>query len=177
MPIKRIKSAEVLTFCIFSVQSVLGQLLQVVFEQQLIARNPLNGFQHVMLQRQVPTHFLFLVVPRTKTATGGWNRGGCVCGDAAWWNGDLPVCSGQRSWTARTSVSRCWPGPWPGQSSSRIHRTSSWTEPVSAGCLRSEGWSPCSPCREQTAYSNTPNNGNLGLLPARFFLKIAIIVF
>lgn len=71
MLIKRIKSAEILTFCIFSVQSVVRQLLQVVFEQQLIARNPLNGFQHVMLQRQVPAHFLFLVDARTKMATGG----------------------------------------------------------------------------------------------------------
>lgn len=56
----------------------------------------------------------------------------------------LPVYSGRHSWTVRTAASRCWPGPWLGQSSSHILRTSSWMEPVSGGCLRYEGWSPYS---------------------------------
>lgn len=37
-----------------------GQFLQVIFEQQLITRNPLDRFQHVVLQGQAATYFLAL---------------------------------------------------------------------------------------------------------------------
>lgn len=50
-----------LTFCVLAVQSVLGKLLQVVFEQHLVARDPLDRLQHVVLQRQVPANILFLI--------------------------------------------------------------------------------------------------------------------
>lgn len=40
------------------VRGVLWQPVEVIFEQQLIARNPLNRLQHVVLQSQVPTALL-----------------------------------------------------------------------------------------------------------------------
>ncbi len=40
------------------VRGVLRQPVEVIFEEQLIARNPLNRLQHVMLQSQVTTTLL-----------------------------------------------------------------------------------------------------------------------
>lgn len=65
--------AKYLTLCIFPVQSVAGQLLQVVFEQQLVARNPLDRLQHVVLQRQVPAHVLLLSVQTQNKKADGKN--------------------------------------------------------------------------------------------------------
>lgn len=48
---------------------VLGQLLQVILEQQLITRNPLDWFQHVVLQGQAATYFLAL-----KELQGGYKN-------------------------------------------------------------------------------------------------------
>lgn len=48
------------TFCVPAVGVVLRKLLQIVFEQHLVARNPLHRLQHVVLQRQGATHLLTL---------------------------------------------------------------------------------------------------------------------
>ena len=70
---------QCLTLCIFSVHSILRQLLQVVFEQQLVARDPLNRLQHVVLQRQVTTYILFLMVQRQKQRFQQINHADNVC--------------------------------------------------------------------------------------------------
>lgn len=49
-----------LTFCVPTIRVVLRKLLQIVFEQHLVARNPLHRLQHVVLQRQGATHLLTL---------------------------------------------------------------------------------------------------------------------
>jgi len=49
-----------LTFSIPPVYVILWKFLQIVFEQHLVARNPLHRLQHVMLQSQIPTHVLTL---------------------------------------------------------------------------------------------------------------------
>lgn len=63
--------AWLLTLCVFAVQRVTWQLLQVVLQQQLVARNPLDRLQHVVLQRQVPTHILFLRPKHTRVNRTG----------------------------------------------------------------------------------------------------------
>lgn len=49
-----------LTFCVSSVGVVRRQLLQIVFQQHLVARDSLHGLQHVMLERQAATDLLNL---------------------------------------------------------------------------------------------------------------------
>lgn len=49
-----------LTFCISSVGVVLRQLLQIVFEQHLVARDSLHGLEHVMLKCQEAAGLLTL---------------------------------------------------------------------------------------------------------------------
>lgn len=48
------------TLCVFPVQCIVRQFLQIVLEQEFIARDPLNRLQHVVLESQVPTHILLL---------------------------------------------------------------------------------------------------------------------
>lgn len=45
-----------LTLCVVAIRRVLGQLLQVVSKQHLVAGDALHGGEHVVLQRQVTTH-------------------------------------------------------------------------------------------------------------------------
>ena len=49
-----------LTLSVPAVLVILRQPPQVVSEQHLIARNPLNRLQHVVLQGQISTHLLTL---------------------------------------------------------------------------------------------------------------------
>lgn len=49
-----------LTLCILPVWGILWEPLQIVLEQQLIAGDPLHGFQHVVLQGQVSAQLLLL---------------------------------------------------------------------------------------------------------------------
>lgn len=55
------------------IRVVPGQSLQVVSEQQLVTWNPLDWFQHVVLQGQAATHVLALkeLNPSCKTACSG----------------------------------------------------------------------------------------------------------
>ena len=50
----------VLTLCISAVRVVLGELLQVVFQQHLISRDSLHWLQHVMLKCQTAADLLTL---------------------------------------------------------------------------------------------------------------------
>lgn len=129
------------TLGVLVVRGVLWQSVKIIFEQQLVARNPLNWLQHVMLQSQVPTALLPLnkqtvTYEQTKLQPGHFKSqqisSESVPGSPGWW-----------SWTELISPSRCSPTPWLGQSSSHTLRTSLGREPASARCPRSVGLSPC----------------------------------
>lgn len=65
------------TLSVPSVHVVLRKLLQVVFEEHLVSWYSLYWFQHVMLQRQTPTHFLLLYSgqePHKKETTNIWQQ-------------------------------------------------------------------------------------------------------
>lgn len=53
------------------VRAVLGQPPQVVSEQQLVTGNPLDRFQHVVLQGQAAAHLSALRELKRSCKTGG----------------------------------------------------------------------------------------------------------